>query len=255
MPIEERLQYTEEDAKAIFERMQQGKYSKTDIIGGLKYLGVNDDDEGKKILEEYDKEKESKLVPKVKEVKPKRERSLEYQIVKEDLKRFGKGTLKWITYLLQNIVMYPTMVRKAAEFDTGDAGGLAIVGETLELIIVTVITHMLLQDNPKLIPYITTTQITTNLASGLYEYVRHVKNKTEEQEADLKEEKPQKNSIINIEKENNPSLLKKQIFFEEISNKKRRISQLELSKEEKAILYQGLHDKIMKWKNDNNPNS
>ena len=252
MAIEERLEYTGEDAKEIFDRMQ-GTYSKTDILEGLKYLGANDE-EGKRILEGYDKEKESKLVPKVKEVKPKRERSLESQIIKEELKKVGKGTLKWITYLLQNIVTYPTMVRKAAEFDTGDAGGLAIVGDTLELIAVTYFTYMLLlQENPKLIPYIATTQTATNIASGIYEYARHVKNKAKE-----KNEEIERIRLITLKqikpKELDKNEEKRRYFFDEINNKKRNISQLELSKEEKAILYRGLHEKIMKWK-EKNPNS
>ena len=82
MAIEERLEYTEKDAKEIFDRMSRGIYSKVDLIEAGKYLGVNET-EATEIIEKYDKEKVQ-----IKE-KPKKKSSgdLETKVTKENPKK------------------------------------------------------------------------------------------------------------------------------------------------------------------------
>ena len=121
--------------------------------------------------------------PKIKKEKAKNSGSLENSIMKEDLKKAGKTVLKIVTYPIGIIFTAPTMVRKGfikdddpLEFPGASPFVLSLVGNMI-------LWASLYYRNPKLVPYVLATQITTNLASGIYEYVRHIKNKTEERKA------------------------------------------------------------------------
>ena len=67
--LTEKLEYTEEDAQAIFDRTIKGVYSKEHLSSAMEYLGASKE-EIPTILEQYDKEKivpkqNSKLVRKI----------------------------------------------------------------------------------------------------------------------------------------------------------------------------------------------
>ncbi|MFA5071607.1 MAG: hypothetical protein WC511_04580 [Candidatus Pacearchaeota archaeon] len=116
------------------------------------------------------------------EIETKPSESLE--IIVDDWKEVvevSKLFLKGVAYATAGVTFaIPTMIRKALESEWDDkleetlipAGGLFLDSFILY--------KTLAATNPKLIPYVIATQIGTNIASGIYEYVRHVKNKSEE---------------------------------------------------------------------------
>lgn len=115
------------------------------------------------------------------------------EIIVEDLKKVrerGKKILNGITYATGGVTFaLPTMIRKSIKSEWDDdkivnilipAGGLCL--DSLILYKTLAVT------NPKLIPYIVAAQIGTNIASGIYEYFRHIKNKAKEEENLIEED-------------------------------------------------------------------
>lgn len=111
-------------------------------------------------------------------------KSLESQIIGEDLKEIGKG----IIYPTLGInFAFPTMFRIAYKSDyyhwhvgigpDSLRRGWTIAGAIIESAAGYAI---LSQTDPKLILPIALTQLGTNIASGVYEYIKHVKEKAEE---------------------------------------------------------------------------
>jgi hypothetical protein len=118
--------------------------------------------------------------PKIKREKQKNSGDLEFQIIKEEFKKVGKVSkkiLKGITYCTAGAMFAnPTIARKIIE-NCGDETYIFVelIGTVIESGIC--LYWSLAETNPKLIPYVFGTQIATNIASGIYEYVRHVKTK------------------------------------------------------------------------------
>jgi predicted RNA-binding Zn-ribbon protein involved in translation (DUF1610 family) len=171
-----KLEYTEEDVNAIIDRMPNGKFAKSDVLKtAQEYYGVSEE-EGKRIIEEYDKKKESRLVIKVKE-----EPDSVNQIIKEDLKKTGKilGYLMGAT--VGASIIAPTMIRKLNQISEGQASEiLAFPFIPAGYLILNAIAYSkLFETNPKLAAACLITQGITNLGSGIYEYVRDVKKKAE----------------------------------------------------------------------------
>ena len=105
---------------------------------------------------------------------------LESSLVKEDLKKFGGGMLKvgkGIVYTIGISLALPTTIRKYADYthDKFEGGFLPSWGFVIESLAIYL---PLVLDNPKLILPVALTQIGTNLASGIYEYVRSVKKRS-----------------------------------------------------------------------------
>lgn len=189
--ITERLEYSEQDVKKIVDRVSNGTYSRTDVLETLKEGYGIAEEEGIKILEEYDKTKVTSSKP-VK-IKPKRERSLEAQVVNEELQNIKKGIkeyapkvtrgiLKTITYPIGTSLAFPTIIKKAIEWDKEDGFDILATGWTiLGFVIGTGVNYLVWgATNPKLILPIALTQIATNTTSGIYEYIRHVKKRATE---------------------------------------------------------------------------
>jgi hypothetical protein len=106
--------------------------------------------------------------------------SLETSVMKEELKKVGRGIIKTITYPTLGIMcVLPTMIRKSCEGDDPleFPGATPFIGSVIGNAILWI---SLTNNNPKLIPYVIGTQVITNTISGIYEYVRHVKNKAKE---------------------------------------------------------------------------
>jgi hypothetical protein len=133
--------------------------------------------------------------PKIKKERAKNFESLEIliSIMKKDLKDVGIKTSKFVTYPLLTFWAYPTLIRKLIESDDGFLGGPLGLGQFLGAIgaiLMNTVTYIYLQsENTKLILPVFLTQVATNLTSGIYEYVRHVKNEAKER-AEVKEEIP-----------------------------------------------------------------
>jgi hypothetical protein len=105
--------------------------------------------------------------------------SLETLVIKEDLKKVGRGIIKTITYPILNPFIYPTIRRKAMDSWYDSPPFLATGG----FIAITLGGYMsLYRMNPKLILPIALTQVVTNLASKVYEHIKQVKNEAEEKE-------------------------------------------------------------------------
>jgi len=106
---------------------------------------------------------------------------LESQIIKEDLKKFGEGVkivFRDVTYLTLGVnFALPTMIRKAYYFDGLLANPLgAIMGTFVESLLGYAV---LFATNPKLILPVALTQAGTNFASGCYEWVRSIRERTQ----------------------------------------------------------------------------
>jgi hypothetical protein len=95
-------------------------------------------------------------------------------IIKEDLKKVGKTSLKIGKFAIYptfgiNFAL-PTMMRKAGEYTYPAMAALVSV---LGLLEISMSYTLLFNINKKIIPWVIGTQIT----SGIYEYIRHVKRK------------------------------------------------------------------------------
>jgi hypothetical protein len=118
--------------------------------------------------------------------KAKNSGNLESQIIKEDLKKveeIGKRILKCAVYPILNLFILPTLTRKASSFIEKEREGkewlLLVFGEA---IIGTSTLYMKsFKNNQKLLPYILGAQVITNIISGIYEYIRHVKKESEDE--------------------------------------------------------------------------
>jgi len=139
------------------------------------------------IMEEIARVKPQIKAPKVTKEKRQYSGSLETSIIKEDLEKFGQGALKagrgilkTITYPTMGVSFaLPTMIRKALQVKNWDNGVIAICAAGMFLFDSFWGYLALAQTNPKAILPVALTQIGTNLASGIYEYVRHVRKKME----------------------------------------------------------------------------
>ena len=154
-----------------------GSYSKADISAGLEYLGA-DEEEGRRILEEYD---ESKTRPKIKKERPKTSGSLEISIIKEDLKKVGKE-IRNIGHVLRTPFLVPTTVRKVKDCDYDNDwydAAFPVIGALGGVGLFVSIVELYKTGNPKLATLLLATTAITNLASGIYEYIKHIKNKSE----------------------------------------------------------------------------
>jgi len=183
-PKPARLKYSPDDANAIFDLVSEGKYAKSDLIKTLKEQYGIDKEEGKRILEEYDK---SKTLPKAEE-KSKNSGSLESSIIKEDLKKFGRN-VRNIGHVLRTPFLIPTTVRKVRDCDyDGDWYNVAfpMIGPMEGFGLLLSVAESYKIGQPKLATAILITTAITNLASGIYEYIKHVKDKSKEK---IEEEK------------------------------------------------------------------
>jgi hypothetical protein len=103
-----------------------------------------------------------------------------YEDIKEIKKESSNELAKFIIYSTEGNFVLPTILRKAnypkIKKDKKLENILGIGGTSVleSLFMYTVLT----QTNPKLILPIALTQIATNTASGIYEYVKWVKNET-----------------------------------------------------------------------------
>lgn len=134
------------------------------------------------IMEEIARVKPELKLPKERKEKNYSEGGLESQIVKRDLKKvgtFGKKALKMIAYSTIGLQFaLPTMIRKVIKAGDDDhfadliwpLGLFAYEGIGLYL--------PLAMKNPKLALTIGLAAVGTNIASGIYEYVRHLKERT-----------------------------------------------------------------------------
>jgi hypothetical protein len=132
--------------------------------------------------------------------------SLAYPLPEKQIKPSGKleiivGELKklipFVTAPIENTLRAPTMMRKVWEDllcheEDLPEGRLTldawrIAAGLTEFVGGISVYKNLTETNPKLIPYILGTLITTNVISGIYEYVRHVKNKSEETQESIDE--------------------------------------------------------------------
>jgi hypothetical protein len=126
-------------------------------------------------------------VPKIKKEKESRLENSVGSVMKEDLKKVGKF-IKNISCMLGTVPYIPTIARKYQE---GDFKGSLVVANNYDLIFISgciedlafAITEGLAIGNvinQKAGIGILVATLTTNLASGIYEYVRHVKKRRED---------------------------------------------------------------------------
>ncbi len=196
-----RLEYSEQDANAIFSRMlgrkyemPKGfvdvKYAKPDVVAGLQYL-CGDEELAQISVECYDAEKRAGFVEeaaaKVKEIT--QSQSLETKVRKSKI-----GGIKSFCYGLTSQFIIPTLFYKA-----GDVKGWPLLIGTVIGVSGSIIGYKsLIYTNSKLIPYVLGTQIITNIASGIYETVRAKRKRKEEED---KEKEQIRMSQMNEEEE------------------------------------------------------
>lgn len=117
------------------------------------------------------------------EFKKNKQKNLEFEIVKEDLKKVGKIAAKVVTYPTLGNFAIPTMIRKAyayggnpnnPSYDDINFAMLSFVGFALENIAGYAAMAKLA---PELISPLALVQIGTNIGSGVYEYIRMVKKR------------------------------------------------------------------------------
>jgi len=128
--------------------------------------------------------------PKIKKEKPKNS-SLETSVIKEDLKKVGKE-IRNIGHVLRTPFLVPTTVRKVNDCDYDNEWYYVIfpvIGAIEGVGLLTSVIELYKTSNPKLATLLLATTVITNLASGIYEYYRHVKNKAKEKLEKLEEVK------------------------------------------------------------------
>lgn len=169
---------------------QKYPYSESDVKGTLEDLKIEEPYQNE-VLAKYRKKKEKEQI-KIVNLK-KKKRSLESEIIKEDLKKVGKR-IKKIGFYTAGIPLglnftIPTMYRKTNEFDAEHpAGGyepinlmsMFIFGEFLNAIGLCFAYAKLYEINPALAFAVGGIQLASNIGSGIYEYVGHIKKKVEE---------------------------------------------------------------------------
>ena len=176
--------YDEEDIKRIVEASLQKPYSKEVVSATLDSMADSDLIDlttAREVLDDY------VSTP----TQPQRaiKKSGLAGIVKGDLKKVGKGIAKYVIGLPIGLnVAFPTTIRKvikeAKNLEESNKGGSlgALIGATFSLTGLNLfglcLTYIrLIQTNPKLALTLGLTQIGTNVASGLYEYFRYVKER------------------------------------------------------------------------------
>jgi hypothetical protein len=111
--------------------------------------------------------------PKIKKEKSKTS-DLETSVMKEELKKVGK----FMSYLIGIPFLTPTIIRKTSE-NIEDCSGL-LAGEFILSFCLHGVVLGLCINNPKKMMAYLITGVLPNVASGIYEYYRHVKNKAKE---------------------------------------------------------------------------
>lgn len=211
-----RLEYSEQDANAIFSRMlgrkyemPKGfvdvKYAKPDVVAGLQYL-CGDEELAEISVECYDAEKRARFVGEAAaKVKETNSQSLERKVESRDsrtsreelensiLKKVGRGVWKVSKSTIQGTVAgftIPHYIQRIRKLESSSEpiysnmiysvlGGLSIFWVNIP------ITTVLMTHNSKLIPYVLIPQIVTNIASGIYEGIIAKRMKKEEEEKDI----------------------------------------------------------------------
>ena len=128
----------------------------------------------------------------ISKIKPKKESKLETSvgsIVKEDLKKAGEGIVEWggkiskgIAYFTFGPLILPTMERilNGNKEEKKDYVIAACFGTAIEFCgYLFLLAYCNNKENYKVLVELLSTQTVTNLASGIYEYVRHVKKRAE----------------------------------------------------------------------------
>ncbi|MDD5012321.1 MAG: hypothetical protein PHQ66_01590 [Candidatus Nanoarchaeia archaeon] len=151
--------------------------------------------------------KDGKTIIKKEKIKrpEKKPKSLEMLVFKEDLQKIGdriktiaeytpevvRGVLKMITYPTIGVnLLFPTMFRKAINFDNGDTpfyGEYVTRGWTISGTIIGsagVYTTLALTKPEYILP-VALTQIGANIASGLYEWGRSIRERAKEKRKEI----------------------------------------------------------------------
>ena len=183
----EELRYSREDLEAITEealKAQEG-YTREEVLEGVVGLEV-DSPLANDAIDSHDNCREvgrgnlsSKVV----------ESNSSFSVVRKDLKKIGRGVGYAVTLPTEYVLAFPTIFRKIAEMwggldDPNYSFASAAFFNPIALPIqagAQIAGHILLiQHNPKLGLYALGARIATNLASGIYEYARHVRKKVNE---------------------------------------------------------------------------
>jgi len=143
--------------------------------------GLNDKGKNKLINKVIEiSESEASLQQKgIKKIK-KTSENLESILIK-DLKKVGEIAYKVITYLPAAIMAAPTTVRRSLEGYYGEDNGLMISALTAGMFSAATLSSYLCLgvETPELIPYVLISQLTTNAVSGIYEWIKSAKKKSE----------------------------------------------------------------------------